>query len=89
MRVSDRHPHTRKPAHPHTRTILIAAFTVVLGVGTVIAQAPKGKGGPPPPPAAKVFVEEVRVDTLNEPKTFVGTVRPLRKSLVGSAAAGR
>ena len=59
-------------------------------MSTASAQAPKGgKNGPPAQPPAKVFVEEVRVDTLNEPRTMVGTVHPLRKSLVGSAVAGR
>jgi len=90
VRFANSHPHTRKLAHPHTLKNLVAVCAVLmLTTNLASAQALKGKGGPPPPPAAKVFVEEVRVDTLNEPKTFVGTVRPLRKSLVGSAAAGR
>lgn len=46
----------------------------------VVAQAP-------PPP--RVFVTTVRKDSLDEPKSFVGTVMPLRKSVVGSAAPGR
>ena len=66
-----------------------AALVLLVATSTASAQAPKGKNGPPAQPAAKVFVEEVRVDTINEPKTFVGTVHPLRKSLVGSAVAGR
>jgi multidrug efflux pump subunit AcrA (membrane-fusion protein) len=61
------------------------------------AQGPKGppgKGGPagkgaftPPPP--KVLVTPARADTIAEPRTFVGTVMPLRRSIVGSAAPGR
>ena len=63
--------------------------TILLAASVASAQGPKAAKGPPAPPAAKVFVEAVRVDTLNEPRTFVGTTRPLRKSVVGSAAAGR
>ena len=57
-----------------------------------LAQGPKGgkngKNGPAQP-AAKVFVEAVEIDHVNEPRTFVGTTLPLRKSIVGSAVAGR
>lgn len=49
-------------------------------------QSPKKDAAPP---ATKVFVEAVRKDMIGEPKTFVGTVKPLRKSIVGSAAPGR
>ena len=56
--------------------------------------APGGKAGPggkggfilPPP---KVLITPARADTIAEPRTFVGTVMPLRRSLVGSAAPGR
>ncbi|MEX2026577.1 MAG: efflux RND transporter periplasmic adaptor subunit [Pirellulaceae bacterium] len=68
---------------------ILATLCLALCADPARAQAPKGKGGPPAQPAAKVFVEAVRVDTINEPRTFVGTVRPLRKSLVGSAVPGR
>src|SRR5205085_10863983 len=51
------------------------------------AQAPKGKSAAPPAP--KVLVTPARADTIAEPRTFVGTVKPIRHSLVGSAAAGR
>jgi RND family efflux transporter MFP subunit len=71
---------------PH---LVVAAVLLAFVTIPASAQAPKGKGSPPAQPAAKVFVEAVRVDTLNEPRTFVGTTRPLRKSLVGSAVAGR
>jgi RND family efflux transporter MFP subunit len=47
------------------------------------------KAGPPSPPPPKVFVISARKDTVSEPKSFVGTVKPLRKSIVGSAAPGR
>jgi HlyD family secretion protein len=55
------------------------------------AQPPKGPPGKagfaPPPP--KVLITAVRTDTVAEPRTFVGTVMPIRRSLVGSAASGR
>src|SRR5207247_5582845 len=54
------------------------------------AQAPKAPGtGAPVPPPPKVLVTPARADTVAEPRTFVGTVKPIRRSLVGSAAAGR
>jgi HlyD family secretion protein len=34
-------------------------------------------------------VTPARADTISEPRTFVGAVKPIRRSLVGSAAAGR
>jgi RND family efflux transporter MFP subunit len=52
------------------------------------AQAPKGgKGGAPPMP--KVLVASAQTGEVSEQKTFVGTVKPIRRSLVGSAAPGR
>ncbi len=51
------------------------------------AQSPKGKSAAPPAP--KVLVTPARADTIAEPRTFVGTIKPIRHSLVGSAAAGR
>jgi len=51
------------------------------------AQAPKGKSAAPPAP--KVLVTAARAHITAEPRTFVGTVKPIRHSLVGSAAAGR
>jgi RND family efflux transporter MFP subunit len=55
------------------------------------AQAPKGTPGKAgfAMPAPKVLVTAARADTVAEPRTFVGTVMPIRRSLVGSAAAGR
>ena len=68
------------------RTIAIA-FTLLFNITSpLFAQAPKG---PAAPPAPRVFVATARVETLDEPKSFVGTVMPLRKSVVGSAAPGR
>ena len=63
-------------------TLLLFTFAVPL-----FAQAPKAPPMAPPPP--RVFVATARVETLDEPKAFVGTVMPLRKSVVGSAAPGR
>jgi multidrug efflux pump subunit AcrA (membrane-fusion protein) len=52
------------------------------------AQAPKGKGGPPGG-LSKVLVAAVREAAVADERSFVGTVKPIRRSLVGSAAAGR
>lgn len=51
------------------------------------AQPPKG--APPAPPPPRVFVATAHVDSMAEPKSFVGTIMPLRKSVIGSAAPGR
>jgi RND family efflux transporter MFP subunit len=67
--------------------VLIAAAFGSL-VGPSPAQAPKGgRGGAPPAP--KVLIAAARYDTIAEPRTFVGTVKPIRRSVIGSAAAGR
>src|SRR5262245_32542145 len=66
---------------------LALAFTFL--TNNAIAQGTKATKTPAPPLPSKVFVVAVRKETFNEPKPFVGTTRPLRKSLVGSAAAGR
>src|SRR5436309_2391601 len=78
---------------------LIAFMTVVVVAGAlglvaspqVTAQAPKGPAGKgaSAPQAPKVLVTPARADTIAEPRTFVGAVKPIRRSLVGSAAAGR
>ncbi len=52
------------------------------------AQAPKGKGGAPGG-LSKVLVAPARSAEVAEQRSFVGTVKPIRRSLVGSAAAGR
>jgi len=70
----------------------IAALAIVVSLmPRATAQAPKaGAGkGPAAPPPSKVLVTAARADTIAEPRTFVGTVKPIRRSLVGSAAAGR
>ncbi len=64
-----------------------AAGIWLLGSSPSPAQPP-GKGGKAPPPP-KVLVTAARGDTISEPRTFVGTVKPIRRSLIGSAAAGR
>ena len=67
------------------RLTITAAF--VLGLSQVaFGQAPKGGASQQTP---KVIVTSARKDTVSEPKSFVGTVKPLRKSIVGSAAPGR
>lgn len=71
---------------------LIAVALAAVGVwlltsGESPAQGPKGGKGAPPPP--KILVDAARGATIAEPRTFVGTVKPTRRSLVGSAAAGR
>jgi RND family efflux transporter MFP subunit len=69
------------------QTISTAAAALwLLSAATLPAQQPKGQFVPPPP---KVIVTAARADTIAEPRTFVGTVRPVRRSIVGSAAAGR
>jgi RND family efflux transporter MFP subunit len=66
--------------------LLVAGLLALAGQSP--AQAPKGgPGGAPPAP--KVLVTPARADTIAEPRTFVGTVKPIRRSLIGSAAAGR
>jgi len=52
------------------------------------AQGPKGKGGPPGG-LSKVLVAPARLAEVSDQRSFVGTVKPIRRSLVGSAAAGR
>jgi len=65
---------------------LAAALGGLASGGRLPAQPPKGPPALPPP---KVLVTAARSDTISEPRTFVGTIRPIRRSLVGSAAAGR
>lgn len=57
----------------------------------IAAQALAQPKGPAPaaPPPSRVIVTAVQVDSLGEPKSFVGTIVPTRKSIVGSAAPGR
>jgi RND family efflux transporter MFP subunit len=68
---------------------IVAVFFAVQGPPAE-AQAPGGKGAKGGGfPAPKVLVAKVRQDSVSDQKTFVGTVTPKRRSLVGSAAAGR
>lgn len=69
------------------RSVALTIVAIALMIATVHAQPPKGKGGAPPAP--KVLVTAARADIVAEPRSFVGTVKPIRRSLVGSAAAGR
>src|SRR5688572_8955772 len=79
------------------RSLVVVIVAAVLGgmwfVGSseLPAQGPKGPPGKgaftPPPP--KVLVTSARADIIAEPRSFVGTVKPIRRSLIGSAAAGR
>jgi RND family efflux transporter MFP subunit len=76
--------------------IIVGAIAGVAILGAMFlappaeGQAPGGKNGKGgPPPAPKVLVTAVQTGEVSEQKTFVGTVMPIRRSLVGSAAAGR
>ncbi|MDX1945931.1 MAG: efflux RND transporter periplasmic adaptor subunit [Pirellulaceae bacterium] len=78
-----------------TRNLAIGGFlAIVLAAGVAalwprpgVAQAPKGPGGAPPPP--KVRVTPVQEAALAQQRAFVGTIKPIRRSVVGSAAPGR
>src|SRR6476660_5681651 len=66
----------------------VTLLVILSALTTAHAQAPKtGKSAAPPAP--KVLVTAARADTISEPRTFVGAVKPIRHSLVGSAVAGR
>jgi HlyD family secretion protein len=73
----------------HQRYCFIVAGLVFLALQENSATAQPKNAAPSAPPPARVFVTAVRADMLDEPKAFVGTVMPLRKSVVGSAAPGR
>lgn len=66
---------------------LLTLTTLLLGNCEVSWGQGSKAGAPPQSP--KVIVASARKDSVSEPKTFVGTVKPLRKSIVGSAAPGR
>jgi RND family efflux transporter MFP subunit len=75
-----------------TRNLILTSLIAILasclwlaGGQQSPAQAPKG----PAQLLPKVVVTAARADTIAEPRTFVGTIRPIRRSIVGSAAAGR
>ena len=68
---------------------LIAALLVsAFGTTNTLAQGPKGKGGPPGG-LSRVVVTPAQTAEVAEQRSFVGTVKPIRRSLIGSAAAGR
>src|SRR5438105_5083709 len=67
--------------------ITISLLILLTSLTAAHAQAPKGKSAAPPAP--KVLVEPARAETIAEPRMFVGAVKPIRHSLIGSAAAGR
>jgi len=69
------------------RSILLFITLWALTATSADAQQPKGKAGGPPAP--KVLVTPARADVVAEPRSFVGSVKPIRRSLIGSAAAGR
>src|SRR5262245_65515204 len=66
----------------------ISLLMTLVAVTAASAQAPKA-GKSAAPTAPRVLVTAARADTIAEPRTFVGTVKPIRHSLVGSAVAGR
>lgn len=68
------------------RAVSIAASLSVLFPVSVAMAQPKPGATPPPSP---VFVETLREEQISEGHSFVGTLMPLRASVVGSAAAGR
>ena len=65
----------------------LALFLAAAGCSSAVAQPPAGKGAAPLPP--KVLVTPAALADIPEQRTFVGTVWPVRRSLVGSAAPGR
>ncbi len=65
------------------RPATLAYLCLAMVPAFVFAQAPKGAAKP------DVKVKAAVLDQVAETRTFVGTVKPLRKSIVGSAAPGR
>ena len=74
--------------------VLVGAMLAAAIIAAVLmpppsqAQPPGGKGGFTPPPP-KVFVAPAIAADIADHRSFVGTVLPIRRSLVGSAVAGR
>src|SRR5262245_22592563 len=72
---------------------LLVLAVASAGCSSAVAQAPGkaggAKGGPPAMPPPKVLVAAAIVADVPEHRTFVGTVWPVRRSLIGSAAPGR
>ena len=67
-----------------------AAILVIAGLAfwprPGAAQAPRRGAAPPPP---KVRVTPAQQAAVSEQRSFVGTVKPIRRSIVGSAPPGR
>jgi RND family efflux transporter MFP subunit len=78
---------------PHWLALgLLLVAVVAAGCSSSVAQVPgKGgaKGGPPEMPPPKVLVAAAIEEEVPDLRTFVGTVWPVRRSLIGSAAPGR
>jgi RND family efflux transporter MFP subunit len=73
----------------HFRTLLpwgLCVYGLLQGIfSAVLAQSPAAKG----PPPAIVAVEKVEVREVAAAQSFVGTLQPRRRSVVGSAVDGR
>jgi RND family efflux transporter MFP subunit len=73
--------------------LLLAALVAIATTGCTSAHAQppaaKGSKGGAAPPPPKVLVAPVIVAEVPDQRTFVGTIEPIRRSLVGSAAPGR
>jgi RND family efflux transporter MFP subunit len=78
---------------PFANVGLLLLGLAIAGCSSAVAQAPgKGggaKGGAPAMPAPKVLVAAAILADVPEHRSFVGTVWPVRRSLIGSAAPGR
>jgi RND family efflux transporter MFP subunit len=77
---------------PSAALLLAALCAAIVGCSPALAQPPAGKGGkgaPGAPPPPKVLVAAAIVAEVPDQRTFVGTIEPIRRSLVGSAAPGR
>lgn len=67
-------------------TLLSLVALLFAGTGSsALGQQPGGKGPPPSP----VRVAPVQVRTILGGQTYVGTATPIRRSIIGSAVAGR
>jgi multidrug efflux pump subunit AcrA (membrane-fusion protein) len=82
-----------KPQERFEALGLLLLGVIACGCSAAVAQPPGkaggAKGGPPAMPAPKVLVAAAIVAEVPDHRTFVGTVWPVRRSLVGSAAPGR
>ncbi|MBX3442943.1 MAG: efflux RND transporter periplasmic adaptor subunit [Planctomyces sp.] len=69
------------------RRVVIQLAACLTFAALCVPQYALGQPGGFPPP--KVYVEPLRETDVSEGQTFVGSIRPMRRSTVGSAAAGR